>query len=390
MFSDFNPIKRVGVALAGVVPLLVLMSYPALALDKVVWKPKPDAEAITSAGRALVLAEDGGLLLQTRDGMIEAIEPQMIVKATRSDEPFVPMTQDEVGKALLEKMPKGFQIHKTEHYIVCYNTSRTYARWCGSLMENLYTVFTTYWKGRGKTLLDPEFPLVMVVFADVRQYKEYGKDDLGDAADAIIGYYHFSTNQVVCYDISGREMFAKDRGNLTYTSATREILRRPGTESQIATIIHEATHQLSFNRGLMQRYADVPLWVNEGVSLVFEVPDLKNPKGWKGTVKLNPLRLPRYREYLRRRPEDALRRILTDDNLFRDLRSSEDAYAESWALTYYLLRIRREQFIKYIDKISTKRPLHWENAETRIRDFEECFGSLETLERTYLNFMKKQ
>ena len=42
----------------------------------------------------------------------------------------------------------------------------------------------------------------------------------------------------------------------------------------MATIVHEATHQIAFNCGMQQRYADIPLWLCEGMAVYFEAPDL--------------------------------------------------------------------------------------------------------------------
>ena len=66
----------------------------------------------------------------------------------------------------------------------------------------------------------------------------------------------------------------------------------------VATIIHEATHQLAFNRGLQARFADVPLWVSEGIALYFETPDLRNSRGWQTVGAVNRVRLDRFRQYL--------------------------------------------------------------------------------------------
>lgn len=374
-------------SLAGV----FLFLSPAFALDKVVWKPKPDAEEQTAVGRALEVAQDGGILFQFRDGSIEAMEPGMVVKATRSDEPFIPMTQDEVAAKVLAGMPPGFQIHKSAHYVVCYNTSPEYARWCASLMERLYTGFTYFWKNQGRgTLPAPEFPLVMLIFADKQQYKTYGKDELGDAADAIIGYYSYSSNRIVCYDLTGRENLGLDRKNRSAMGVAREILKRPDAESLVATIVHEATHQLAFNRGVFSRYADVPLWYNEGIAMFFEVPDLKNAKGWQGMGKVNPFRMPLYRDYLKRRPAGALQRLLTDDNILRKPETTAEGYAEAWALTYFLIKTRKEKYVQYSQLISAKKTLRWDDPEVRIRDFETCFGKVEDVEKAFVRYMGRQ
>ena len=71
------------------------------------------------------------------------------------------------------------------------------------------------------------------------------------------------------------------------------MLARPEAEQSVATIIHEATHQIAFNSGLQTRFADVPLWVSEGMAVFFETPDLQSAKGWRTIGAVNTTRLDR-------------------------------------------------------------------------------------------------
>ena len=45
----------------------------------------------------------------------------------------------------------------------------------------------------------------------------------------------------------------------------------PDWERNVATIIHEATHQLAYNSGMQRRYADNPMWVSEGLATAWLV-----------------------------------------------------------------------------------------------------------------------
>ena len=96
------------------------------------------------------------------------------------------------------------------------------------------------------------------------------------------------------------------------------MLAQPQAEPLVATIIHEATHQIAFNCGLQTRFADIPLWVSEGIAVYFETPDLTNSKGWKEIGAVNRPRLDRFREYLTRRPADSLSTLISDDTRLRD------------------------------------------------------------------------
>ncbi|MDO4573849.1 MAG: DUF1570 domain-containing protein [Planctomycetia bacterium] len=373
-----------------IVLFLLLWTTAAEAVDTVVWQKNDDSPQRVSIGRTLVLAQDRGLLFQERSGEIFAIEPQRIRKATRNEKPFVPMTSQEIGKAYLQELPEGFEVLYTPHYTIFHDTTRDYARWCGILMEKLYTTFANFWKKRGYELPEPEFPLVIVLFSTHRDYRAFAKKDVGEVGNAIIGYYSYQSNRVVCYDLSGQEKYAEERSSTTtFGAVTREILSRPDAAKQVATIIHEATHQLVYNRGLAVRYGDVPLWYNEGIALYFESPNLKSEKGWQAIGKKNPLRYPAFQEYLARRPENSLRQLLSSDDTFRDVDTAGDAYAESWALTWFLLRARQKAYIAYARHLAEKKALLNDTPEERIQEFERFFGSLEKLDRDFVRYMKK-
>ena len=73
--------------------------------------------------------------------------------ARRSDEQgFRALGRDELSRQLLSELPAGFEIHPTHHYLICHNTSREYAAWCGALFERLYKGFTNYWTRKGMKL----------------------------------------------------------------------------------------------------------------------------------------------------------------------------------------------------------------------------------------------
>ena len=80
-----------------------------------------------------------------------------------------------MSKELRDQLPKGFDVHATTHYLICHNTSRAYAQWCGALFERLYKAFHSFWAHKGFELRDPQFPLVAVVFADKPSYVKYSR-----------------------------------------------------------------------------------------------------------------------------------------------------------------------------------------------------------------------
>jgi hypothetical protein len=341
------------------------------------------------SGKLLVEAEDGGVLVLAPDTTLWAIEPQNIVARSRDAEPFVPLKREELSQELLAELPEGFRVHHTEHYVICYDTSKAYAEWSGQLYERLYNAFYKYWADRGVELTPPEVPLVALVFQTKQSYADYAKEELGAATDAIVGYYSLRSNRVMMYDLTGVEGASfGDRAG--FSARVNAILSRPDAEMTVATIIHEATHQLAFNSGMQQRLADIPLWLSEGMAVYFETPDLKNSRGWTKVGAVNQKRLVTFLKYAQQRPADSLATLISSDDRFRDTKTGAIAYAEAWALNYYLIRNHKQEYAQYLKLLADKGPLLYDGPEQRLKEFTSIFGEdLQRLDAAFVKYMSK-
>jgi hypothetical protein len=373
-------------ALACLAALAALRS--AVAVEHVAFQR--GGRQIEIAGRLVLTAADGGLLVQTADGSLWTVQPGELVSHTSDDAPFKPLTREEMSAKMLGELPPGFKaLPPTAHYQVFYNTSRPYAEWCGALFEQLYRAFTNYWTQRGFELSEPEFPLTAVVFADRRSYSEFSKPELGDGAGAIIAYYSLMTNRMVMYDLTGLEAAGMPDSRKT-SAQIKRILAQPGAAQAVATIVHEATHQIAYNCGMHVRLSDCPLWFSEGIAVYFETPNLSSDRGWRNIGAVNRPRLERFQQYLRRRPADSLATLVASDDRLRDTKQGLDAYAEAWSLTYFLLNRHPEQYLRYLRAVAEKQPMVWDAPEERLKLFREAFGEdLALLDQEFVRYMLK-
>jgi hypothetical protein len=299
------------------------------------------------------------------------------------------MTDEQMAQQLLREMPSGFRIHQTAHYLICFNTSEAYAQWCGALYERLHRAFLGYWKNRGLSLHEPERRLVALVFDGPESFREYSRPELGDAAASMIGYYNMRTNRVTMYDLTGVDGL-RPQGRATSAALVNRILSQPTAERTVATIVHEATHQLAYNSGLQTRYADNPMWVSEGVAVYFETPDLRSSRGWRGIGEVHPLHARKFQQSLTARSDDPLMSLLTGDALFRDPASSPQAYADAWALNYFLLRVRRDDYVKYLQDLASQSPLAEKSDAQRVAHFRQVLGDdLATLSQQWQRYMQR-
>ncbi len=338
----------------------------------------------TLEGCQLIEAKDGGVLLLGRDGRLWNVTPERIQNRTVLETPFRPLSLDEMGEQLKRELGDGFEFITTKHYVICTNAGEKYAHWCGRLFERFYAAFRRHWNGPPLKLHEPQLPLAAIVFADQQEFAAYATKDAGPSVADAKGYYSIATNRMVLFDLSA------NGGKPARNEA--ELIRRVSRNSyNVATVVHEATHQIAFNNGLHTRYASNPLWLTEGMAMYFETPDLSSRSGWKTIGKVNQLRLRQFKKYVQTRPADSLKTLIAGDQRMVQAQTAGTAYAESWALTYFLIRTHREQYKNYLAHIQSKPRLRFDDAETRIADFEAAFGDdWEKLDKEFLRYLRRK
>jgi hypothetical protein len=336
----------------------------------------------TIEGRALIRAQDGGLLVEDNLSCFWPITSAQAPKVETLPTPFAWLNEEELTTALQREFGPSFEVVRTPHYLICTSAGRGYGEWCGGLFERLHAGFHRFWKERIPGLSPPERPLVAIAFGSGSEYQKYQATDASGQVALAQGYFNARTNRMVLFDQTG-----PDSGNRNRSSEEiqKQALRQPAT---IGTVIHEAVHQLSFNAGLQVRYADNPAWFSEGMAMYFEAPDLEARSGWRTIGQVHPGRLDRFRALTRTRPAEIRSLIATDDR-FRDPQLAIDAYAEAWALHFYLIRTRKEQYNSYLSLLGAKRPLRWDTPEQRVSDFEKAFGELAEVEKEQAKFMSR-
>ncbi len=369
------------------IALCLAMASRSGAVDRVTLRR--DGKELQVVGRTLLTAQDGGRLLLARNGQLWLIPPEEQVNHTADSTTFLPLSRDDMSKGMLAELPQGFRVLSTAHYLIFYDTSQTYAQWCGSLFERLYMAFTNFWTRKGFELREPEFPLVAVVFADRAAYLRYSRPELGDAGQSVIGYYSLLSNRMTMYDLTGVE--SQGHGRLGTATQINRILSRPDAVQTVSTIVHEATHQIAFNCGLHQRLSDCPRWFSEGIAMYFETPDLRSDKGWRGigNVNVNRPRLEHFQQQSRERGTKWLESLIRNDKRFVDPKKALDAYAEAWALTYFLIRQHPKEYVSYLRILSEKKPMLQDGPEQRLDDFRNSFGDLSKINAELMRYMSR-
>jgi hypothetical protein len=341
-------------------------------------------------GRVLVRATDGGLLVEDSASRLWTIPMQRLVAESRTDRPFKFFDADQLGDSLLADATSAgidatFRIDTTDHYVIAASTPEAWSTWTGQLLERMQIAFGSYWKNRRFELHVPAAPLPVLILSDQAQFAKMAEFDRTPASAKGQGYFLVTANRIVLFDLTARDAAMPAT---TIAQVQRRVQQVPAS---VATVVHEATHQIAFNRGMHRRYADNPVWLTEGMAMYFEAPDLKSRRGWSTIGKVNRSRLSRFRGFLKgKREANSIETLVQSNSRFADTDSAFDAYSEAWALTYFLIQTRVQDYSRYLKLVSQKQPLQWDTSEERLTEFKSAFGSdLTKLNRELLSYTSR-
>lgn len=335
------------------------------------------------SGRIVVEAQDGGVLLEERNGRIRQLTPTVIESKATSDMPFLAMTNEELGNDLLLQVPTGFEIHQTDHYVICSNCSEDYAEFVGKLLEKVFDQYFEFMSEQEIIVRQPAAKLPIIILQSETEFKEFAASQHPETSfEDTPGYYSLRENQVLLQDLT------RDRSLRSATAIRKRLAEQP---LQVATMVHEAIHQLAFNTGLQIRMADNPVWLSEGLALYFEPIAPRSSNLWTRPGLVSGRHQPVFVTHSENgNTEISFRDLLSVDEAFLSADSAATAYAESWGLTSYLFRQQKEGMKKYLTKISQRKPLQRVLPEERVAEFEAAFGkSPDEIERETVSYVRR-
>lgn len=346
---------------------------------------KIDGAERTLSGKVLIEDQSGGIVLLEPDGHWWSLPADVLVsKEVVSGKSFAPFTPEELGASLRAELGAGFGVKVAEPYVICTDTYPAYAEWAAELLSRLRTSFADFWKDDELPFKDPEFPLPVLLFANRNEFSRYATKTADKVTALSFGFYSIPFNRMSVFDLTAGRSGRPPR-------TPREVnARLQNALGNVTNLVHEAIHQLAYNEGLHTRYADIPLWFSEGMAIFFEVPDLRSKTGWETMGRPNRTRYSQFRRYRRKRADDALKTLVRDDVRFASPETATDAYAEAWALTYYLIKERRADYTAYLKHLAQKKILEFLTPAQRLAEFEQFFGGdWAALDRDFLAYLRR-
>ncbi len=344
----------------------------------------------------------GWCVLFDRFGKMHTVETDRVVKFKKLSSAFSPHTFNRVRAKLLEDFGKAYEVGTSRHYIVCAPRGR--ARAYADIFEGTWRRLHMYFTIRGFQIPEPEFPLVAVVFKDRRSFFEQARQEQANIDPSILGYYWTTHNRVLMYEDG--QYSASTQSRLPSSFVTHfeqaadpwgfafddpqsfdQLTAKAGVDGDLKeTMIHEATHQLGYNLGLHNRVGRNPRWMVEGLATVFETPGMENQRMGVSIKRANPGWLYGFRKFAKTtRPKYYLEEFLqSDDPFFTDM---TNAYAQAWALSFWLIETRPRQYGQYLRRMATDEVSKKLTADRRVEIFKESFGdNLKMLDFDMLKF----
>ncbi len=314
------------------------------------------------------LAFKGGeVYLLARDGRLWEFSPEEVTDFKRTSNRFRGYSVSELRAELLRELGNDFEVSGTTHYLVAHRRGQR-DKWAGRF-EDLYRSLVHYFSVRGFKLNGPPLPLIGVVCKNQRDFQRYSAPQGAPAAAGVQGYYSWISNRILLYDIG-----AKDDSALWQQNAS--------------IIIHEATHQTAFNTGIHSRWTPPPLWVAEGLATMFEAPGVYDSRHHtRQSDRINRGQLGVFRQVVlpRHRPE-SIAEMVASDRLFRT--DPAAAYAEAWALSFYLVETQPRDYMRYLALCADRPPFTEYTSAQRTADFDIVFGhDWRMLQARFLRFM---
>jgi hypothetical protein len=308
------------------------------------------------------------VFLLARDGHLWNFDPKSAANYRKVSDHFTSYSPNDMRTALRTEFGREFDVSGTGHYLVVHPKGER-NEWAPRF-EELYRNYMRYFTARGFEPQAPQFPLIAIVFRNEQDFLKYARKTDAKLLPGTLGYYSPVTNRILLYDV---------------TAGRHD--NNPQWEINAETIVHEAIHQMAFNTGVHSRYSMPPRWVAEGLGTVFEARGVWNSKRFTQQAdRINRYRFDEFNRYVSRRKTGSIAEFVSSDRMFQS--DPEGAYAEAWALTFFLFETQPKRYVEYL-QVTGDRPQFTElRAPERLAEFTRVFGTdLRQLESRYLKFI---
>ncbi len=287
----------------------------------------------------------------------------------------------EISEAYAAERGLQARVHETTHYRILHIGANDAPKWLGPRLELANRQFEERFSRHGFSLDAPEGTLNWVCFDRREDFEFYSYNTDLVRLPHLDGYYSEWSNRVALVGASARRSAAQAADKeAAFASNLHEHDPQMSTAMRIAT--HEAIHQLAYNRKLLSRGVNYPIWVTEGMATALE--NLPAPDADLATA--NPLRRQRLIQAHEDRNLLPLQEFLTLSRSPEDARQARIVYAQAWAVYVMLMQEKPDQLRRYLAHLHEADfgPRGSRLIAAEITDF---FGDVAALEVTWKAFI---
>ncbi len=285
-----------------------------------------------------------------------------------------------------------FREYSTRRFVVLSDAQPRWSEQQAQLLERTYHQFHRFTRRLGIRPRPVRHKLVCVLFQEYDDYRRFARANDGVTADWISGYYSPKHDRVVFYNIETNPEYARameevdDEATLAvghghgHRPAARGRLRDEYAKAAIATVVHEAVHQLAFHTRIQSPQIQNPLWLSEGLATAFETD---RPRESFGPERDYGLREDQFMELLQDDKLIPLRELVT----YAQMPDNEDdtiaaVYHQSYALMSWLARYRRTELRTFMESLRNEPPGR-PTPQRHLQLFEAAFGDVDRLEKLW-------
>ena len=260
-----------------------------------------------------------------------------------------------------------FGVLRGDSYIAVGNADASFVSTALKLCDALAKDFLKHFTDRKFKVTRPAHRMLVVILADPNDFASFMGDNPGSD---VRGLYDLDAGWLAIPD---------NRGGPGGPRAER---------ANSIVLFHEATHQLCFESGLLNKLADIPLCVSEGLATYGETrrPDGRTAIGARNNERIAVLRTLFDRAHKQQKPLTPLADLLVNDALLNEPETQQLAYAQSWSLIHMLMQASEDQtkLAAYLEQLKTRK-----DASKRLEDCEKHLGKPADLDERLKSYVAK-
>ena len=275
-----------------------------------------------------------------------------------------PRSEDEAEKLVEDRAKevglKGFHTSGTKNFVGIGDAPDAFRKKALDICEKLLHEYQSHFQFKNIHLKPIKDRLTVVTLADLKSFSAFsGMDE----APGVGGFYDRDTNRLVMFDNRALDQLNQDRAR----------------QANLVSLVHEATHQLTFNTGLLNRDGDVPQCLSEGFATYAEEwqPNRLSHLGKENHGRRQGLEVA-HKAGVSWIP---IAKLLADDRIFDGGGGTDAAlqlaYAESWIFVYVQMTLHLTQFREYLKAIYERT-----DSQTRLEDSRAHLGDLDELDQS--------